>query len=73
MKGNRGLCIDLAGGKNDNEECICMKKRLLAGILSLLMLLAILPTFAFAAPFSFDAPQNLKAELKYDSDGVPYF
>jgi len=50
-----------------------MKKRLLAGTLSLLILLAILTTAALAAPFSLDAPQNLRAELKFDDEGIPYF
>ncbi|NLK43511.1 MAG: S-layer homology domain-containing protein [Tissierellia bacterium] len=52
-----------------------MKNKILVFFLSLLLIIGLLPLTAIAdsAPTTLEAPTNLRAELKEDSDGVPYF
>lgn len=61
---------------DSTEEVVTMKVR---SLIVLLVALAFLLTFPAMAseqqkdPFVLEKPLNLKAELKYDQDGVPYF
>ena len=52
-----------------------MKQKILALLLTFLLIVGVLPLTAFAndAPFTLEAPTHLTAELKTDLDGVPYF
>jgi hypothetical protein len=52
-----------------------MKGKVLALTLALLLAAGALPSAVSAQgdPFVLEAPKNLTAELKYDTDGVPYF
>lgn len=52
-----------------------MKRNFLALVISFVLILGLLPATALAdsASFSMDAPVNLKAELKEDHNGLPYF
>lgn len=49
-------------------------KKFLSIFLTVVLVLTLFPLTAFAdQPFTLEAPTNLRAELKYDQDGVPYF
>lgn len=49
-------------------------KKVLSMFLVMVLVLTLFPLTALAdGPFTLDAPKNLTAELKYDTDGIPYF
>ncbi|NLP36655.1 MAG: S-layer homology domain-containing protein [Firmicutes bacterium] len=52
-----------------------MKRKLISFLITIVLIMGILPLTVTAAeaPFTLEAPTNLTAELKKDSDGVPYF
>jgi len=52
-----------------------MKFKTFIFLLLVFVMSAMLPDIAYAeeGPFQLGTPQNLTAELKYDSDGIPYF
>jgi hypothetical protein len=52
-----------------------MKNRIFIFLLIMVLIFGALPLVIFADgdPFSLEAPTNLRAELKKDQDGVPYF
>lgn len=52
-----------------------MKNKILVFFLSLLLIIGLfpLPAITESAPVALEAPTNLKAEVKEDRDGIPYF